>query len=81
MGNGVRTSLWNDDWIGNDPLKDVLPDIFNLALHLKIIVAEGWNLSFRRLLNDRENSRLDNFFKLLGNFRGTIEQGDRLVGG
>lgn len=51
-GNGVRTSFWNDDWIANDPFKDVLPDIFNPVKHLKIIVAEGWNLSFSRLLND-----------------------------
>ena len=40
---------------------------------------QGWNLSFRRPLNDCEIQRLVEFYKVLGQFKGTIDAQDHLV--
>lgn len=77
VGNGVKTSFWNDDWIGNEPLKDSFSDIFNLVNQPQASVPEtwslqGWNLNFRRLLNDWEVTRVIEFYKLLDGFKGIV---------
>ena len=50
--------------------KDLFPDIFVLAQHQEKSVAEmwspqGWNMIFRRNLNDWEIPRMIELFKLL----------------
>lgn len=56
VGNRAKTSFWDDDWIGNRPLKETFPDLFNLVQHPQATVAEiwslqGWNVNF---INDWE---------------------------
>ena len=56
-------------------LKDRFHDIFTLAQHQQKIVAEmwtqGWDLIFRRNLNDWEIPRILELFKVLESFQGT----------
>lgn len=59
MGNGKKLSFWNDDWLGLGALKALFPDLFVLSSSPDATIKECWssqgrNLSFRRLLNDRE---------------------------
>ena len=42
------------------------------------VVKPRWNLSFRRPLNDWEIQRLVEFYKVLGQFKGTINAQDSL---
>ena len=60
-------------------LKDRYPDIFTLAQHQQKIVAEmwtqGWDLIFRRNLNDWEIPRILELFKVLESFQG-IQTGE-----
>lgn len=52
VGNGLKTSFWNDDLIGNGPLKEIFPDIFSLVQQPDATLAEiwsqqSWDLTFR----------------------------------
>ncbi|WMV42191.1 hypothetical protein MTR67_035576 [Solanum verrucosum] len=73
--NGRKTSFWIDKWMGTVSLKDLFPDIFVLAQYQEKTVAEmwspqGWNMIFRRNLNDWEIPRMIELFKLLESFQG-----------
>lgn len=75
VGNRAKTSFWDDDWIGNRPLKETFPDLFNLVQHPQATVAEiwslqGWNVNF---INDWEGYQSAKFLKLLESSKGTIE--------
>lgn len=53
LGNGRRTSFWEDKWLEQGSLKTLFLDIFWLNQQIRATVAEiwssqGWNLSFRR---------------------------------
>ena len=66
--------------MGTVSLKDLFPDIFVLAQHQEKSVAEmwspqGWNMIFRRNLNDWEIPRMIELFKLLESFQG-IQPGE-----
>ncbi|OIS95712.1 cbl-interacting serinethreonine-protein kinase 9, partial [Nicotiana attenuata] len=61
--NGMKISLWDDIWLGQGPLKQLFPDIYTLNQQQKATLDEawtnqGWNLTFRRLLNDWEIDRI-----------------------
>ena len=61
-------------------LKDRFPDIFTLAQHQQKTVGEmwtqqGWDLIFRRNLNDWEIPRILELFKVLESFQG-IQTGE-----
>ncbi|WMV20542.1 hypothetical protein MTR67_013927 [Solanum verrucosum] len=63
VGNSRKTMFWNDIWVGQTPLRQQFPDIYNLnqqkiATISEVKNAQGWNLSFRRLLNDWEVERI-----------------------
>jgi hypothetical protein len=53
VNNGNRTLLWLDRWIGNQPLKDRFPGLYNICLSQMSSVAQvcgGDNqLRFRRI--------------------------------
>lgn len=62
MRNG-RTSFWNDFQLGHEALKALFPNLFFLSSSPNATIEEhwsskGWNLSFRRLLNDWEVNRI-----------------------
>ena len=40
IGNGRRTSFWNDVWVGQYPLKQLYPVIYNLNQQKEATVAE-----------------------------------------
>jgi len=70
IGNGRKTFFWNDVWVGQHSLKQLHPEIYNLNQQKEATVAEvkdnqGWNLSFRRRLNDWEIDKLEDFYKSL----------------
>ena len=77
--NGRKNSFWLDKWLGGMSLKDRYPDIFTLAQHQQKTVAEmwtqGWDLIFRRNLNDWEIPRILELFKVLESFQG-IQTGE-----
>lgn len=52
------------------------PDLFILSTNLEAMVNEvwslhGWNLRFRRILNDWEIGRVAALLQVLNDFRGT----------
>ncbi|WMV53791.1 hypothetical protein MTR67_047176 [Solanum verrucosum] len=83
IGNGMKVSYWEDSWLEQGSLKTLFPDIYILNQQQKDTVAEvwsnqGWNLSFRRPLNDWEIQRLVDFFGILEQFKGTSTSQDGL---
>ncbi|WMV21281.1 hypothetical protein MTR67_014666 [Solanum verrucosum] len=50
----------------------------NCNIKLEIWSSQGWNLSFRRYLNDWEIHRLVEFYKVVGQFKGTTDAHDSL---
>jgi len=67
LGNGKKISFWRDDWLGNGPLIDQFHDLFILSSFPDATVEElwtpqGWNIVFRRLLNDWEIPRVIDLF-------------------
>ncbi|WMV30397.1 hypothetical protein MTR67_023782 [Solanum verrucosum] len=63
VGDGPKDSFWNDNWIGQAPLKQQYLDLFNLCLQQQATIAkmwtgQGWNLNFRRHLSDWELGRV-----------------------
>ncbi|WMV47251.1 hypothetical protein MTR67_040636 [Solanum verrucosum] len=84
VSNGNKTSFWNDKWHEVGILKVVFPDIYNLTNHhLKIVAemwsAQGWNVSFRRQMNDWEINRVADFFNTLNQFSGLQTREDTLM--
>ncbi|WMV14116.1 hypothetical protein MTR67_007501 [Solanum verrucosum] len=59
VGNGLKTNFWNEIWKGDDSLRNLFPNLYTLSLQRSATVAQvwsqqGWNLVFRRALNDWE---------------------------
>lgn len=55
VGNGSDTLFWKDTWVANEPLRDVFPRLFSLAICQDVKVAsvcfaegERWRLFWRR---------------------------------
>lgn len=77
-------SFWSDVWIGQQPLKILFPDIYLMnqqqrATILEVRDNQGWNLSFRRMLNDWEVERLTDFYNTLEQFKDYSTRVDSLV--
>lgn len=84
VGNGMKTSFWLDNWLGQHPLKQLFPIIFSLnqqqdAIMGEVQVSHGWNLSFRRHLNNWEIDNLEKFYNALNLFKGPSSQEDNLT--
>lgn len=57
VANGQSISFWEDNWLGNDSLRHLYPDLYILNQQQRANINEvwnnqGWDLSFRRLLDD-----------------------------
>jgi hypothetical protein len=55
IGNGQRTQFWEDVWLGELPLAQQYPSLYNLVRRKNILVAEvltgnPLNIEFRRTL-------------------------------
>ena len=52
VGRGDSTSFWKDSWIGDTPLKEKFPQLFDICNNPEATVAkmaqQGWRLSLRR---------------------------------
>ena len=73
VGNGIKTSFWEDKWLGNFSVKSIFPEMHDLAVNKQLSVAEvmtqhGWNFQFRRNFNDWEIETVTNFFGRLEAF-------------
>lgn len=84
IGNGRKVSFWDDNWLGHGPLRDNFPDLHSLAVEPESTIQEvwsqqGWNLNFRRALNDWEIVRVTEFFNVLEVFKGTSEAEDSII--
>ena len=77
VGKGDTTSFWRDTWLCETPLKDTCSQLFEICNEPKISVAEaarrGWQLSFRRWLNERLQAQFRNLRDLLTAFAVNIE--------
>lgn len=84
IGNGRKVLFWDDNWLGHGPLRDNFPDLHSLAVEPESTIQEvwsqqGWNLNFRRALNDWEIVRVTEFFNVLEVFKGTSEAEDSII--
>lgn len=58
-GNGLKTDFWDEIWKGDDSLKNLFLNLYTMSLQRSATVAQvwnqqGWNLVFKRALNDWE---------------------------
>lgn len=59
FGRGGKVLFWEEDWSGHGTLQSLFPKLFSISLNTGCRIQEmwfpqGWNLTFRRLLNDWE---------------------------
>ncbi|WMV47514.1 hypothetical protein MTR67_040899 [Solanum verrucosum] len=86
VGSGTKTSFWKENWIGNESLMVLFPDLLLLSINPEETVADvwsqqGWNIVFRRFLNDWEIRRVAAYYKYCMGLRGqqwrkTLSDGD-----
>lgn len=84
VGNGAKASFWDDNWLEQDNLKTIYPDTYSLSVQRENLISQiwspqGWNLLFRRPLNDWEIERFSNMLSLLQQFKGLSGNGDKLL--
>jgi hypothetical protein len=56
IGNGQNARFWEDTWLGDVPLKDQYPSLYNVVNHTNVTVAHVFslaplNIGFRRTLS------------------------------
>ncbi|KAG5605409.1 hypothetical protein H5410_026901 [Solanum commersonii] len=83
VGDGRRTKFWTDAWNKQIPLKESFPDLFLLCSNPDANInecwtAQGWDLIFRRFLNDWEVERVAKLLELLEKFSGITNAPDSL---
>ncbi|WMV30815.1 hypothetical protein MTR67_024200 [Solanum verrucosum] len=81
--DGAKTRFWKEDWHEAGNLESLFPDIHTLVLQQQSTIAElwtphGWNIIFRRHLNDWEIPRVTEFFSVIEQFSGLEPRKDRL---
>ncbi|WMV46335.1 hypothetical protein MTR67_039720 [Solanum verrucosum] len=83
VGNGGKTLFWEDVWAGQETLKNKYPDLFNLSLQKVSRIREmrdnqGWDLKFRRHLNDWEINRVAELLNTLEQYKDLTPNEDNL---
>jgi mannosylglycoprotein endo-beta-mannosidase len=62
LGNGKRIDFWEDAWCGMVALKDKFRGLYDICSDQKVSVEEmaqrGWRLTFRRWLNESQQTQL-----------------------
>ena len=62
VGNVRDTDFWNDPWCGIISPKDKFPDLFSICNEsvgsVAFFASKGWNLTFRRWLDERQQESL-----------------------
>src|SRR3954464_11275943 len=59
IGNGASVCFWEDVWLGDLPLAQQYPSLYNIVQHKNVLVSTvlantPLNISFRRGLNDHK---------------------------
>jgi hypothetical protein len=73
LGNGINTSFWNDNWVGNFSLKDRFPRLFSISTQKEAMVTdlyyndnnEHWTFLWRRRFFIWEEELLDQLCALI----------------
>ncbi|KAF3635680.1 hypothetical protein FXO37_25862 [Capsicum annuum] len=83
IADGNKINFCADVWLGTESLKEKFSDIYNMVLYQHRTVAEqqsneGWDITFRRMPNDWEVSRLTSFFTFLETWKGLQVGVDKL---
>ncbi|WMV13212.1 hypothetical protein MTR67_006597 [Solanum verrucosum] len=83
-GDGGKTLFWEEVWAGQASLKASFPELFSLSLQKVATVkemrdAQGWNLKFRRPLNDWEVNRMVEFLNILERYKELSNREDKLL--
>jgi len=84
VGDGLKTEFWNEIWLGEDNLRNLFPHLYTLSLQSNATVAQvwsqqGWDLIFRRALNDWEIEEIAKLLEVLNNFPGTSPRSDKPI--
>ena len=79
--DGSQTRFWMDTWLGNQPLKDKFPSLFNIVRRKQDFVATvlasiPLNISFRRNLGGRN---LRDWHRIVASLQDVNLQGERDV--
>ncbi|CAN4112876.1 unnamed protein product [Withania somnifera] len=83
VGNGSKILFWKENWIGNETLMVSFPDLFSLSINPDEKVANvwsplGWNIMFRRLLNDWEVGRVTALLQVLDCYKDITDEKDSI---
>jgi hypothetical protein len=87
LGNGSRIRFWDDLWVGEMPLKEAFPGLYDIACDKSSLVAEHlsleyepfqWDVRFIRAAHDWEVDDLASFFALLYSLRIERDAEDKL---
>lgn len=83
IGDGRKSLFSEEVWVGQEALKVSFPNLFNLSVHKMVTIKEmrddrGWNLRFKRPLNDCEVSRIVKFLNILEQCKGLNDNEDKL---
>ncbi|WMV46587.1 hypothetical protein MTR67_039972, partial [Solanum verrucosum] len=81
---GNKTLFWKENWTGHGSLKNIFPGLFSICQNPNSKIQEvwspqGWNLLFRRFLNDWEIEWVSDMLSLIGDFPGTNLETDKLL--
>ncbi|WMV55343.1 hypothetical protein MTR67_048728 [Solanum verrucosum] len=84
VGSGTKTKFWKDVWIDQSPLRDLFPGLFQICGNPDANVGDcwteqGWDLVFRRLLNDWEVERVAEILGMLGGVTINANATDRML--
>ncbi|KAG5601410.1 hypothetical protein H5410_032780 [Solanum commersonii] len=84
IGDGGKTLFWEEVWAGQ-ALKASFPELFSLSLQKVATVkemrdAQGWNLKFRRPLNDWEVNRMVEFLNIPNDTRNSRMRRQTVMG-
>ncbi|XP_059291289.1 uncharacterized protein LOC132044787 isoform X3 [Lycium ferocissimum] len=79
VGNGRKTLFRADNWLGHGSLKDLFPDLLSISTSPNDYLStakglQGWNITFRRDLNDWEIERVWSFLRPWKSSRGYQKQ-------
>jgi len=83
--DGTETRFWEDKWLGNKPLKDIFPALFNIVRRkqdsmAQILNSPPLNISFHRNL---VGANLSNWHRIIASLQhvNLMEERDVLFGG
>lgn len=84
VGRGDNFKFWRDGWIVQAPLSESFPDLYSICTNPDAKVcdcwsAQGWDLSFQRLLNYWEIEGVASLLGKLGDARLDTNAGDRVI--